>query len=674
MTSTLLDRGSLGMLGIPNAGVGVDFGGIGAVANPLAGAVAAWRASTYSGSGHLKDLTGNRHHLRQGSTWSAQILDGALELPGVIGNIAFTAHSAAASIVGDLQLDADVYHDTWRPAASGVIAAKRNGPGGEYVLRLNTAGTLEFFWYEAGVLRLSTSTAAVTAGPEPGRRRLRVTRTFAGVTATIKFFTSLDAVSFTQLGADVVVATGGATATATTQPVAIGTDSAGSQALGCRVFSVAFRNGVGGPVVARFDATTQADGAVSWVAATGETWTVQRSSGADTNDPLFLPYAGEKYLALPGIAGNYASTPSTPATQVTGDMQLDADVHPDSWRPGLSATLIAKRSGSTGEYCFRIFGGGSGVLHLFWYEGATIRIATSTVAPPADAGRLRLRATRAFSGSIATVKFFTSTDGVAYTQLGANVVLTAGPPTPTALPLAVAADEPATMRVYSAAVRSGVDGPVVARFDASRSVEPHTTVSSATGETWTITRAATGRKAALVDRALFLFGTDDYMETPDAPLLNMGADPFTVMVVFRSQGIPSSVQALIAKRLGVFTGSQVDAGWALRHSVGGDLLGVMGDGVTASGSGTSVGSHTVGKIGMLSLRRKSSTEATTRYQGSAATSLAIPTGSFDNNLPVMVGARSGGNYADMEFMAAAIFRRALSDAELAAVARAWGVG
>ena len=66
------------------------------------------------------------------------------------------------------------------------------------------------------------------------------------------------------------------------------------------------------------------------------------TASASTNDPLRLPYDGEKYVRLPGTAGNYISTPDSAALDITGDIDIRARAdltigHPGAV-PGLSST------------------------------------------------------------------------------------------------------------------------------------------------------------------------------------------------------------------------------------------------------------------------------------------------------------------------------------------------
>src|SRR5205807_1447707 len=66
------------------------------------------------------------------------------------------------------------------------------------------------------------------------------------------------------------------------------------------------------------------------------------SAGADTNDPLFLAYAGTKYVYLPGSAGNYLSTPDAAPLHVAGDLDIRAKVALDDWTPANDQWIVGK--------------------------------------------------------------------------------------------------------------------------------------------------------------------------------------------------------------------------------------------------------------------------------------------------------------------------------------------
>jgi hypothetical protein len=621
------------------------------------------------------DPHGNRWRILPGF---AQVHGGVLHLPGADHNFAVTADAAALRVTGALQIDVDVHLPSWATGASQLLVSKRSAASnvGEYALYVTGTGFLEFFWHEAGTVRLAQ------VGPFPAaaaRRHIRVTRTFGPTSATVQFFTSDDGTTWTQFGPTRTVVTGGGLATPTDVPVRIGAQVGSPTMTNGLFYSATIRNGIDGPVVATFDPSGQPNGASSWVGPQGSVWMVSRTlPDADTNDPLFLPHAGEQYLHLPGVVGNHATTPSSPAVRVTGALQIDVDLGHPTWRPAVVGMLVAKRSGAVGEYAFRL--NTTGALELFWYEAGTLRLVVSTapVTPAAGAARKRLRVTRTFGPTSATVRFFTSDDGVTWTQLGDDrVVVTAGgDATATDLVLCVGADsgaaQPTEGSVYSAEVRNGVGGPVAARFNAARAAEPFASVSSTTGETWTIARSATGRKAALVDRPMFLLGTDDFLQTPDHPNLNFGAgDQFTVLAAYRMHSpVPSTGNSVIAKKAGT---AATDPGWALQQmpAVNASTARLHhADGASRIFPDSS-GSLPFGTV-VLAVGRVDASTGEAAIGTTFGTPLARISGSAVNTLPVRVG-NFAGAYADMVFLGAAIFRRALTDAELAAVARELGV-
>jgi len=92
-------------------------------------------------------------------------------------------------------------------------------------------------------------------------------------------------------------------------------------------------------------------------------------------------------------------------------------------------------------------------------------------------------------------KFFTSGDGVIWTQLGVTRT-TVGVTSifNSTTPLRISGQDgtefnPLAGSVYYAEVRNGIDGPVVASFDPSRADAEATTFVAATGETWTVNQS-----------------------------------------------------------------------------------------------------------------------------------------------------------------------------------------
>jgi hypothetical protein len=131
-------------------------------------------------------------------------------------------------------------------------------------------------------------------------------------------------------------------------------------------------------------------------------------------------------LVLGGIASNFASSPDSAALSITGDIDIKAKVTMTDWTPaGLSATVSKWQSATNKSYFLAV--NTNGTLQ-FWYssDGSAGLTATSTVATGfADGSTNWIRATLdADDGSSQRlVKFYTSSDGTAWTQLGTTITV-----------------------------------------------------------------------------------------------------------------------------------------------------------------------------------------------------------------------------------------------------------
>lgn len=215
---------------------------------------------------------------------------------------------------------------------------------------------------------------------------------------------------------------------------------------------------------------------------------------------LFEPQA---YFSLDATSGNYASTPDASALDITGDIDLRARVAATDWTPSVSQFILGKSStlGANRSYELRLETNGRPSLNLS-ANGTNIGKITATAAPSiADGAALWLRVTYdadTGSGSSATT-FYTSSDGLTWTQLGSvvigttlaiksgNAVLSVGGGP--SIPVSNGAN-PFAGNVYYAEVRDGINGTIVAKFDPLRFSAGALTSVATTGETWTITRTA----------------------------------------------------------------------------------------------------------------------------------------------------------------------------------------
>ena len=229
------------------------------------------------------------------------------------------------------------------------------------------------------------------------------------------------------------------------------------------------------------------------------------------SQPLLLSHNGassDNYWYGSGVSGNYNSTPNASANRITGDIEIIARVKITN--QSTTQTIIAKNvDGSNFSYWFGI--SGTNNLRLIFSQDGTVTItATSTLAQPfstTDIGYVKV--TKVSSTGI--VKFFTSTDGIIYTQLGADVASTAGAMFNGNASVKIGAYDTSNLfpffgSIYRATISNSIGGaPVVdfnpATYNASTS---QTAWTSSTGEVWTINTgtATTGYKSALVSRTL----------------------------------------------------------------------------------------------------------------------------------------------------------------------------
>lgn len=228
------------------------------------------------------------------------------------------------------------------------------------------------------------------------------------------------------------------------------------------------------------------------------------SQSTPANQPLYLPFSGRRYAYLPGVTGNYFSTPDSAAVSITGDIEIHAYVALNDWTV-TSGIFVSHDDTAGGNRGFSFNMGAGGCLRfLYWPDGTTTRSFLSTVAPGFSAGYwVWLRVTR--SASTGGIKFYTSDDGVSWVQLGSTVASTVEGMFDSTAALAIGASGNGAvgsaiskiqrLRIYSTI---GGTNPVV-DFDANRFAETTTngaTATMSTGEVFTLN--CTGTKPAQI--------------------------------------------------------------------------------------------------------------------------------------------------------------------------------
>jgi hypothetical protein len=404
------------------------------------------------------------------------------------------------------------------------------------------------------------------------------------------------------------------------------------------------------------------------------------TAGADSNDALFLDWDGENYVYLIGGTGNnnaQMTTPSAAALNITGDIDLRVRVNRDS-----AGTMLAKWSNTAGNRSYRFTATTAGGMTLFWSEDGLTAISQTSVSqtqfPVGTVGWFRVTLDVDNGASGHDVKFFLSDDGVTWTQLGSTIT-TAGTTSiysgneSVRVGRSGAGATSAPGKYYRAQIFDGIEesgGTKVLDVDTSVITGGNTTTFSAlTGQTITIDRASSGRKSTAVVSPVWLFGTDDYMEVADNDLLDFGAtDSFSLVAIHRTWAVRGSNATLLAKKANT---TNTTAGYNLSN----------GSSTSTQGQ-AQIGDGSAGITAVSDARPSGALVVTTAVRDVAANTLTVylnntagtpitdtSTGAISNSEVFRIGRLSGAGteYIDMELISVAVFRRALSPAEISAL-------
>jgi hypothetical protein len=407
------------------------------------------------------------------------------------------------------------------------------------------------------------------------------------------------------------------------------------------------------------------------------------STGVDSFDPALLTHTGTNHLYLPGLASNYASAPDSAALDITGDIEIVARVALDDWTPTGVMQLVGSVQADPNRR-FRLLVQTSGVLQLEWWPtgSAASSASRSTTTAPAltDGTAYWIKAT--LTASTGKANFYYAADQAtepsSWTEQASAAGLGATSIANVTAPLEIGSgfsgsSNPASGKFYRVIVRNGIGGTTV--FDAdfttgiTSGAQTTFTESSANAATVTINRATSGRKSVAVTRPILLFGTDDYLEVADNDLLDFAAsDSFTVVAIQRVWATQSTARSLIAKKADSTAATQ---GWALSSGSTTALQGQMQVGDATNGVTSVSASRTNGTLQVISGVRNTATDTVTTWlNNTAGTSITDTTTSTSANAEVMrIGRLSGAGtgYADMELVAAAVWRRALNANEIATI-------
>ncbi|MFJ3597893.1 hypothetical protein ACIPRU_15420 [Streptomyces sp. NPDC090126] len=205
---------------------------------------------------------------------SVQGPESYLRVEGNTSSYARTPDTAALDITGDIELRVEATAD-WYGTTSQALLGKWDSGGNRrsYLLRIIN-GLIILNWSTAGT---STLFAQQVLPALPKRAALRATLDVnngaGGFTATFYWAATMDG-PWTQIG-DTLGTTPATSIYSGTAPLEVAPILAnGVTPLKGRVYRAEVRNGIGGTVVAAFDARSQPEGTTTWVDTAGRTWTL----------------------------------------------------------------------------------------------------------------------------------------------------------------------------------------------------------------------------------------------------------------------------------------------------------------------------------------------------------------------------------------------------------------
>jgi hypothetical protein len=207
---------------------------------------------------------------------------------------------------------------------------------------------------------------------------------------------------------------------------------------------------------------------------------------------------------------------------------------------------------------------------------------------------------------------------------------------------------------------------VIASFVAANSTS--TGYTDAFAVVWTINRSTAGRKSSLVIRNKWLFGTDDYMEVPNDALLNMDASQsFTVVAVVRQWATPAVGGGILGK---YGTGLP---GYDLTFVAANKMRAILRDGTVNTDMASLGPTLTLGLISTVSMKRDTGADTwAAAINGTEYSMTDVTTGTLSNSNPFTIGRRDPSTYTDIELLAVAVCRRALTATEIASINTYYG--
>lgn len=403
----------------------------------------------------------------------------------------------------------------------------------------------------------------------------------------------------------------------------------------------------------------------------GTAATLGSTAGADSNDPLWLPWYGEDFVQGVGSSPNYVW------------MNADATFESQAYEIVFKGARPAITGAFQPVFYLRTNGGPNGLLLRWDSAGAFMQLLlgdgtsffgyTAGVDCPCAVGQVLWHKIEfvANNGTNSTCKFYTSSDGITWTQYGTTNTQASFTAAFIADQLYVASNSyQGDIRRFQ--LKKAIGGPVFANLNASSFAAGSAITYVDTGGTWTMQRATSGRKETLVKgRGLLLLGTDDFWTVPTASVPSFGtATPGTIVVVGRTWPTPATSGRWIDTR---GSATETVAGVSIRQdTINNNLVGTIGDGTNTVA--TAPVAYTSGQLVVASLLVNTGT-ISLRVNGTTSATVARPPGSATGTTPIIGAATTAAaNMFEGEMFAVLTAARLLTPSELAMIETYYGAG
>jgi hypothetical protein len=266
--------------------------------------------------------------------------------------------------------------------------------------------------------------------------------------------------------------------------------------------------------------TTAGQAAQKLYSCSGSSGDVVQTTAA--SQPLLLVHSGANYWQGVGVAGNFVRTPNAAANQITGNIEITAQINPLVLNIDQNIVNKSGVSGVTMGYNF--FLNSAGGLNFSFSPTGSVATRT-TVSSTVSLSSVGLSANSIFwvkitrNATSGDIEFFTSTNGTTFSQLGATINSLIGNLFNSTEQLNIGTWGDVlhyfTGKIYRATISNSIGGAPVVDFNPSQynASTSQTQWTSSTGEVWTInTGTANGYKGLLVDKTVIQGdGIDDVL-------------------------------------------------------------------------------------------------------------------------------------------------------------------